>query len=261
MDWLKDKKNQPIVAGIAAVVILGVGALMYFTFFKAPPATPATPPATTGDPMAQPGMDPMAQPGADPMAAGTPPADPNAAAGGAAPAGAQPGTGAGKTETAAVPMEAWRTDPFLPPGYKPPKTGAVKLKQPIRDLPMFKIPLPPPPPPPEDIPPLAQPVRRMAGLILGDKVYAIVETGGKNQVVQPGDMLEDRLAMVDRIEKDRVILRTVDKKPRYLVVRMSQGVRTETAATPSGPSNRYPRPGGPRPPGGMPEAPGEIPPM
>lgn len=249
MDWLKDKKNQPYIAAGLAVVVLGVLVLMYFQYFKQPSAPETPPPAES-----------TANAGFDAGMPGQPPS-PEAATGTTgtttSPQQQQPAaTGTAK------PMEAWRPDPFLPPDYKPPKRGKqIRVKQHIRDLPTFDLRLGAPPEPPAPQPELPQPVRRMAGLILGDKVYAIIEQDGKNQVVQPGDMLEDRLATVFRIEKDRVILRTMDKQPRYITVRMSQGVRTETAASPGAssprpfPSRGYTGPGGP-----MGPAPYEAPP-
>ncbi len=218
MDWLKDKKNQPYIAAGLTVVLLGIGALIYFQYFKqpsTPPETTATtePTAATEFNAGMPGQLPSPEPATETAAS---------------PQQQQP-----VANGTAKPMEAWRPDPFLPPDYKPPKRGRqIRIKQHIRDLPTFDLKLVTPPEPTAQQSELPQPVRRMAGLILGDRVYAIIEQGGKNQVVQPGDMLEDRLATVFRIEKDRVILRTMDKQPRYITVRMSQGVRTETAASP-----------------------------
>ncbi len=251
MDWLKDKKNQPIVAAILAVVILGAAAAMYFLYFKgdsAPvPSDQGT--ETTFDPNApQPTAD-----GTTPTP-GTEMGQPTPDATGAAATTTQPAANTGQATASATPMEPWRADPFLPPGYKPDSgKGAPKIKPHI-PLPPVKIPIPgidTKPPPKPDLP---QPVRRMAGLILGDKVYAIIEAGGKNQVVQPGDRLEDGLASVFKIEKDRVILKTADEKPRYLVVRMSQGVRTVDASSGQPMS---PMPNRPRRPGGFPGGPGE----
>jgi hypothetical protein len=234
MDWLKDKKNQPIVAAGLALFIVIMGVVLYMFVFKGSgsseaPTSDASSPADTSTPT---GFD-----------TGMPAPDASAT-GGTAPA--QPAAATGSKQVAAKPMEAWRADPFLPPGYKPPRPGGPKPKPHIRDLPVFKIPIP------GAIardrveqPDTPQPLRRMAGLVLGDRVYAIIESGGKSQVVQPGDMLEDRLASVYKIEKDGVILKTVDPHPRYITVRMSQGVRTTASAESSGssPSGRPGRPG------------------
>lgn len=242
MDWLNDPKNRPIVAGGLAALIVVMGVVMYFLYFKKPGGS-TPPPAdaqatTTGDPtgMSVPG-DPMATAGGQPQDAA---------------AEAQPA----ETQTVATsPMEAWRTDPFLPLGYKPPKPGDPKLVPPIRDLPMPRVTnwrdARNDAGPQRDLP---QPARRMAGILVNDRVYAILETNGKSEIVQPGDTLEDRLAVVERIERDRVVLKTKDEKPRYLVVRMAASVRTDinpasspTSPMPGGPVMPGTRPGGPMP--------------
>ena len=70
-----------------------------------------------------------------------------------------------------------------------------------------------------------QPARRMAGILLNSRIFAILETNGKYEIVQPGDVLADRLATVERVERDRVILRTTSAKKRQIVVRMAAGNR------------------------------------
>jgi len=115
-----------------------------------------------------------------------------------------------------------------------------------------------------------QPSRRMAGILLGDRVYAIIETNGIAQVVQPGDYTTDRLAVVERIEPGKVVLKTVDEKPRYVAVRMAASPvsQTVTPSQPTGPGQpNFPGPPGirppnaPPPPGGGPPGgrPGEMP--
>ncbi|MGC8861991.1 MAG: hypothetical protein ACP5R5_04350, partial [Armatimonadota bacterium] len=61
------------------------------------------------------------------------------------------------------------------------------------------------------------------------------------EIVQPGDMLEDRLAKVERIERDKVILKTTDKVPKYITVRMTSAPRATASSsgvttTPTGPA-------------------------
>jgi hypothetical protein len=75
--------------------------------------------------------------------------------------------------------------------------------------------------PPEPV----QPTRRMAGILLNSRIFAILETNGKYEIVQPGDTLADRLAIVERVERDRVILKTTGKRPRFITVRMAAGNR------------------------------------
>jgi len=257
MDWLKDKKNQPIVAAALAVIVIGAGAAVYFTMFAgggggvsttdatAPGASGTAPPMDTGAPAATTADMGAGYPpgGAMPGAPGAPGATSAPGAAVAAPAPTPPG--------GAVPMEVWRADPFQPAGYKPPKkqTGP-KPKPPIKDLPFNNFSQWVPPerkaPPPD----LVQPVRRMAGIIVSDRIYAIIETNGVSQVVQPGDMLDDRLAKVERIERDKVILKTMDKVPKYITVPMTSSPRpASTVTTPTTPS------GGPMPPP-MPMMPG-----
>jgi type II secretory pathway component PulC len=104
----------------------------------------------------------------------------------------------------------------------------------------------------------------MAGILLGDRVYAIIETNGATQVVQPGDYTTDRLAIVQRIEPDKVVLKTVDEKPRTVTVRMAASPTVQSPSvpsTPSGPSRSgYSPPGvAPPPPPGIGGPPGGRP--
>lgn len=251
MDWLKDKKNQPIVAAIAVVVILVVGFGVYWFGFRpagssAPPmdqtaqvdpaggmpsgAPPAGAPATPA-----PGAMPGAMPGATPAASPAPGAAPAPGTAPAATPGQAPATGAAGTQVASIkPMETWRSDPFEPIGYKPVKKG--KQTPPIWDFPFEPL--------PHRIhkviddksggkPEIQQPSRRMAGILLNNRVYAILESNGSSQVVQPGDYTTDRLAMVERIESDRVVLKTVDSKPKYVTIKMAASpiVREVTTST------------------------------
>ncbi len=258
MEWLKDKKNQPIVAAILAVVIVGAGVAVYFTMFRgageqaaqvAPTTTTETAPTTTAEPgMAGPPATPP--PGVETMQPGMT-GTPGTAVPGAAQAATMQSPPGGST-----PMEPWRDDPFLPIGYKPKKVGP-KPKPPIRDFPFQKFARwvsPEKKPPPPD---LDQPARRVAGIIVSDRVYAIIETIGKPnmEIVQPGDVLEDRLAKVERIERDRVVLKSLDKVPKYITVPLTSAPRTTTTAvTPAsttpglgptpGPRGRLPGPYG-----------------
>jgi len=216
MDWLKDKKNQPIVAAIAALVIVGIGVFMWKMMAgPAPSADESAPPA-----------DQMAMP----------PADPNAGAVQPGPAAAAPGAtaapGTVETKSGLKPMEPWRSDPFLPVGYKP--QAARKTKPKIPDLPLGALFTPPPRPTPDALKPEpVQPIRRMAGLLLNERVYAIIETNGKAEVRSPGEKLNDGLAVVDRIERDKVVLKTTFKPSRYIVIRMAASPRTASSQAPT----------------------------
>ncbi len=270
MDWLKDPKNQPKAAAILAGVIVVVGVLMYFLYFRQPSAdTAAAPPpaeqtAGAPPPGGTPGTDlgggvdsglqPAGAPAGGPQPGGPPMGGPQPGA--PAPGGA-PGTAPAAQPQqvaqagSAKPMEAWRPDPFLPLDYKPPKSGP-KPKPRIADFPFINLGgmAPPPPPPPADTP---QPPRRMAGVLVGSKIYAIIETNGESEIVQPGDTLKDRLAVVERIERDRVVLKTKDPRPKYIVVRMA-AAPNQPSGSPGSPTS--PRSTGPRSTGPYPGPPG-----
>lgn len=154
-------------------------------------------------------------------------------------------------------MLNYRKDPFLPVGYKPPK---IKKKQPppIVDFPFISLPHPGRDDEAKNAPPEEpQPTRRMAGLLLNGRIFAIIETNGKSEIVQPGDMLSDRLARVERIERDKVVLKTTTgKNPRRLIIRMAAAPQTDTGG--GGAEVGPTRPMGP----GMPGMPGmPMPPM
>jgi hypothetical protein len=251
MDWLKDKKNQPIVAAALAVIIIGAGAAVYFTMFAGSSPPPPPPPSDT-----------TTTPTGPEASAGYPTAAPGSMEGAypSAPGGGAPATqvAAGPAPTppgGAVPMEVWRPDPFLPAGYTPPNPNKPRPRPPIKDLPILmnfsQVPVRGAE---KLIPDIVQPVRRMSGLIVSDRIYAIIETVGEPpQIVQPGDMLDDHKAKVERIERDMVILKTMDRVPKYITIRMAAAPRstvnvspstsgTETPPSPIGPSDRGRRP-------------------
>jgi hypothetical protein len=246
MDWLKDKKNQPIVAAIAAVVIVGVLVFMYFTVFKKDSGDSTYSETTSGQEMAAGQPAPEATMPVMPPAGGAVPTAPAAT-----PVAPQPKSG--EAAVAAQPMETWRADPFLPVGYKRP--GPVRTKPRIEDFP-FPVPKRFYKEPPEELKPEEpQPARRLAGVMqnMNGGVYAIIESGGKSQVVQPGETLADRLAMVEKIEPDKVLLKTLGDRPRYIVVALAAAPRrqaevevTETTGAYTGRPARTP--GGAMPP-------------
>lgn len=281
MDWLNDKKNQPIIIAVAIVIILGVAFGGWWFFIRQPgssadtqaqvpppesapadtqsaaPATPGQPP--TGTPPAIGPTAPTGQPGAPAGMPGQP----------GAPAGTpgQPSAAPPSQVASVKPMETWRADPFLPIGYKPPKQ--VRVVPRIQDFPFEKLFQHRRKPTKErEVAEIQQPSRRMAGILLGDRVYAIIETNGVTQVVQPGDYTTDRLAIVQKIEPDKVVLKTVDEKPRYVTVRMAASPIVQSPTTPAMPTSPTPTPYGsrgaapPAPPGGaLPPGgpPGEMP--
>lgn len=249
MDWLRDKKNQPIVAAIAAVVIVGALVFLWLTVFRGPSSDTSTDvSATGGAPMDQ-GMPTGGGPPASQGTMPTPPVD-----------AAQPSPASGGAQTgSAKPMMTYRGDPFLPVGYKPPPIE--KPTPPITDLPIFHFPPPPKPVKLELQPEPPQPVRRLAGVMLNGRVYAIIESSGnpRAQIVQPGEPLEDGLAIVERIEADKVILKTTGPVPRYLTVRLASSARRPTSepsvtVSPGG----GPGPGSAPPPFTAPRRPGGL---
>jgi len=99
----------------------------------------------------------------------------------------------------------------------------------------------------EDQPDTSQ--RRVAGIVAGRNVSAILEVDGQTAVVKPGDVLPD-LSRVERIERDRVLLR---KGNRAIFVPLS--------SSPNGPTGGGPVAGGATPyPGGGRRYPGSPPP-
>lgn len=243
MDWLKDKKNQPIVALILAVVIVGVG---FFVWKMVSPGSP-TEVAQSAEPTPMDGPDygpngPPDMNGAPPPGQPGQPGQPDMQ-GPQGPQGAQ--APAGGDQLAMSPMETWRADPFLPVGYKPPPKSQPKPKPRIVDFPFIRLPVQLPKDDEEILAPEPiQPPRRMAGVLLNDRVYAIIETNGQSQIVQPGDVLSDRLARVEKIEPDKVTLKTLTAKPKYLVVRMASSSRV-TSTTPTGDTTVPTMPRGP----------------
>ena len=212
MDWLNDKKNQPIIIGVVVALLLGVGAFYYFMLSPKDEGDMGGEDYVAEEPMENPdeGLT-EEQPAEQP---------------------AQPA--ANNNQVAAAPGEPSRDDPFLPIGYKPPKAQKkIKLPERLTDFPFAPIPnryVPGKEKAEKAIktPEPQQPVRRMAGLMINDRVFAIIETNGESQIVQPGDMLKDRLATVERIESDRVILKTTSKNPRLITVRMAAAPQSET---------------------------------
>jgi hypothetical protein len=102
--------------------------------------------------------------------------------------------------------------------------------------------------------------RRVAGLMWGDRVAAVLETDGKGDVVRPGDVITTggKRARVARIDRDAVILRTDDKKTiRVPITASALGATPAGGPGPGGPGSGYPGmpyPGMPGP-GGPPRMP------
>jgi hypothetical protein len=220
---LKDKKNLPIVIGVPVVLIIVVG-VVFFLKSRGPEIQPI--PATTSS---------NAAPTAVPSPAGGPPPSPggdmSAPVPGGAPAPGGPGVPGATTQASAgtggqqaiatiPPREKSRPDPFSLPGV----TGRRQAPPPVPrlDLPPLGRLFPPAKIDPVkhyvDLTP--QPVRRVAGILLGDRISALLQTPDGWETVRPGDPLRDG-SVVQRIERDRVILRTVGANPRLIEVRLA----------------------------------------
>lgn len=124
---------------------------------------------------------------------------------------------AAKAQVAVTPMETYRGDPFAPVGYRATVNGAkAHANAPVTDLPMPRAVRPASGGGlgmAGSVPPPVQPSRRMTGLVMNNGICAIIESNGKSELVVPGQMLSDGLATVQRIENNRVILKTTGSNP------------------------------------------------
>lgn len=229
MQWLQDKKNLPIVIGVMAVIIIAAAVFLFMQMKGGSSPDNAAAPA---DGMGTPGAMP---PGADgPPGAGGPPGALPGPPGAGGPPGATPGppgasepgtTASAETQPTAevaanpLPLERWRDDPFAP--FARLKTAKVELR-PKLDIPMPARLFLPPPPKAVDISPklIPQPPRRVAGILYSDRVNALLQTPDGWETVKPGDTLRDG-TLVERIERDRVVLRTTDDRPRLIEVKLA----------------------------------------
>lgn len=119
---------------------------------------------------------------------------------------------------------------------------------------------PPAEPPPEVIEP--QPYRRLAGVMVGDSVLAMIDMGdGKLQIIHPGELIPGTEWTVASIDSEKAVLRrSGNKKPKEVVVPLGSslsGVIVQPSGSGSGTgSNRPGAPGAPGAPGGPGGAPG-----
>lgn len=227
MEWLKDKKNLPIVVALAVFIFLGAGGLIAWelglfngsSVAQAPIAPTGTPPGPGIGSSYPPGVPPVGGPGGYPRSRfGAAPGIPRGIPGKPVAAATAAKISASNVKPFAVP------DPFQIPN------GAKKLAQinnrlagpklPLRDLVgplnLFRIRPPAPPPAPKlpgvDFGPNGQtdPAAnyRLSGVITGtDGINAILEVGGQSQSVKPGDSLPDG-SQVQNIQTNSITLRT-----------------------------------------------------
>lgn len=108
--------------------------------------------------------------------------------------------------------------------------------------------------------PEAQPYRRLAGVVVGDSVLALIDMGdGTLQVIRPGQQIPNSEWRVVSIDQDKAVLRrSGNRTPRQVVVRLESPPPGLGGGTPGGAPGGFPGgPGGPGgPPGGFPGAPG-----
>lgn len=221
-EWLKDKKNLPIVAAIGALVLIGAVVLILFETGILPPQPAPTPQGSSNTATALPGALPSGAP------------QPPMAPGGVPPGGAPPSAGPGQTasaaagaKTPAAPLNAAKgPDPFRVPGYHP-----FRVSQAAVDALRVRNALPPvfiqqyqskdqlllrTKGERQAINPLATTAEvsssmRMSGVITSDNsIKALLENNGVSTQVQPGDMVDG--GKVLSIQADGLTLRTSDNR-------------------------------------------------
>lgn len=222
MNWIKDPANRIYVVtlGILLIVIIAAGAYMLTSKEEEVPivqdnpysATEGLPPGVAPQPINVQPNPGMAQPSAAPQTAQV----------------VQSG-----------PMEPWRSDPFMPLGYKEQPKKALKLVARIPDLnierlfdyskddttSVYHVP---------------QPLRRMSGILMNGRIYAVIDTNGVSEILKPGDVLKDGLASVVSIERDRVVLKTREANPRTIELRLSAASKQQVPMGGQGaPGNPY----------------------
>jgi hypothetical protein len=202
MEWLKDKKNLPIVIGLAVIVFLAAGGLIAFELglFGSGSATPIAQGGANSLP-----ATPGGYPGGYPGAPGGYPGAPGGYPGAVRTASTAPAASA--TPVIAKPVSADPrngADPFAIP-------GSQKQLAKIRNLVVPKIPLSAVLPamnlyqlhpvmvasvPPPDLGAVNGVTQladtRVSGIVTAaDGIYAVVEVNGNSQTVKPGDSLAD----------------------------------------------------------------------
>lgn len=217
MDWLKDKKNLPIIVGLAIVMVLAAGGLIAWEtgLFGGAATDPGTTVSTTPTPgetpsNVSPGITPAISPASGGAFGGQPIVASAVKAG--VPSSTPPATVPAVIETAKGP------DPFNIPGAQ--KRIATQLQT------VFRIPLLREILPPFDLYTIHQPSAlpvlptqapvastlndRLVGISNSDgNVSAIVESNGQTQTVKPGDSLPDGSQVVS-IQASSITLRSPD---------------------------------------------------
>lgn len=252
MDWLKDKKNLPIVASMAVVVLLAMIGLIAFELgafsgsgSAAVESRAASVPAAGGPGGAYPGGAGSYPGGAYPGAAGGyPGGSPGGASVAPVRAAALAASAAGAKTSAINPLVG--ADPFALPNGRKPLTGAAALRVADALRPRLRDSLPPMtlftlrPPRPEassnfSLPSGAEQLlanTRVSGIVnAADGIFAVVEINGTSQTVKPGDALPDG-SKVASIQSTGVTLHTPGGNA--ITVPLSNGPPQSNQPTPYG---------------------------
>lgn len=238
--WLQDKKNLPIVgAGAGVILILVILFLLKMTgAIGGGQNTASVMPPSGGSGATSPGPPG----GGAPLSAAGAPGMPGSTSPGAMP-GATPGGSA--TASAAAkqdPMLPYRSDPFQPFAVrKIQRRDIIEALIPVvsrqRIAKSTK---------PMSISPASfsettdtlspQPSRRMAGVLIGGKISAILETNGEVDIVTPGMEISrgNSRVRVESIESDQIILKTLDtSRPMIIKVGLSGAVAGSDGGSPA----------------------------
>ena len=262
MDFLKDKKNLPIVVGVAVAVLVLMGGLIAaeLGLFSGGGSPTPVPPSLANRGGPTPGGPPMGAPTPGPMPASAPAPGPMPMTASHAPGGrVMPGV---KVAAALPPVVVDPTkgpDPFsIPGGLKRQASngglnvlGMKGMKAPLRDiLPAFNLfKLQPPAPPPA--PPLPvgtsatgpAPLVRVVGIVnAADGIYAILEVNGQSQTVKPGDSLLDG-SRVTAIQATSVTLRSGAGVSTSLPLTGGQGDQNGNGQDPNAGGQQFGMPG------------------
>ena len=232
-EWLKDKKNLPIVVGLGVTVLVLAVVAMLFEMNILPPKPSA--PDVASVPLS--GQPPGTLPGDMPPAPGPPS---NGAPPAVNPSAKTPAAPSAPQNVAKGP------DPFRAPLAKPQIDPALKEASRVRNTlpPVFIQQYTPPDQlaaqgtsnksPAIDLAPQVSTSMRMSGVVFTDNaIKAILETNGVSQQVQPGDLVDG--GRVISIQADGLTLRTADNH----LMRVPLSGAT-TGGTPNAPAGEPP---------------------
>lgn len=245
--WLQDQKNMPIViAGTVVIILLVVLRIMMTNGMigggSDTGALPTSPGAGVGPGGSSGGPSPIPNKTTTP-APGVPVTPAPGVGSTAAPTNVASSSAGTPTGEMMAPMLPYRKDPFSPLGGVPspislrvaalpfvqlpsfPRSGSIKRKKDVySQIPAMEEPLP------------AQPLRRMAGVLMSGRISAIMETNGESDIVKPGMTITkgDSTVLVESIEPTAIILKTLDTRtPHRIRVNLTGAI--EAAPVPRNP--------------------------